>query len=80
MSNFEFTGSSIYITFSWVDWLRNGESLRSGPIYMENPVDKNSIYSPLGLLVNNTHCKNRVIISRVVISVGAVGAFAPTVF
>ena len=27
------------ITFSWVDWLRNGESLRSGPIYMEDPVD-----------------------------------------
>ena len=26
------------ITFSWVDWLRNGESLRNGPIYMEDPV------------------------------------------
>ena len=27
-----------YITFSSVDWLRNGESLRNGPIYKEDPV------------------------------------------
>jgi len=30
------------ITFSWVDWLRNGESLRNGPIYMEDPVYSSS--------------------------------------